>query len=57
MLGTEAIEYRVRCWRRRQLSRCGVVLETEAGRAAGGRADRDFNRTPKDSLLQRGAVE
>ena len=27
------------------------------GRAAGGRADRDFNRTPQDSLLQRDAVE
>ena len=40
------------------------VLGAEAGRAAGGRraasvgrADRDFNNTSKDFVLQRDAVE
>ena len=58
-MDTEAVEYRVLCWTRRELStrRAGAGGGRARGRAADGGRDRDFNRTPKEGVLQRGAVE
>ena len=60
-LETDDVEYWLLCCRRMLLSiGCCVEHESTAGsrRAGGGRrAGRDFNRTPKDSLLQRDAVQ
>ena len=61
VLETDDVEYWLLCCRRMLLS-IGRCVEHEStagsGRAGGGRlAGRDFNRTPKDSVLQRHAVE
>ena len=68
LLQRDSVEYSVLRWRRMQLSTAccvgdgccrvlGALLTADARRAGGQRAGRDFNTTPKGSLLQRDAVE